>query len=209
MQLRIQKPFGREQIAALIIFSCIALTLLSVIGVRALEVKVINVEAVDRSLYSVITQKGPVNIESNDVLRIERTYTKAAVTGKTIEIDKIYTTKGFIYSSSTDSYYENTRQLINSVDFNGLAIWERENITWESVQAYAYAIGTPKAQIPLLYFMLSLEYYLLSIGGLALVILTFPLPWKEIKEENKDKRLSKQSQEQDFSSEEQLSSAAK
>ncbi|AHF06913.1 hypothetical protein [Desulfitobacterium metallireducens] len=209
MQLRLQKPYGREQIAALIIYCCIALTLFSVIGVRALEVQAINIEAVDRALYTVITQKGPVNVESNDVLRIERTYTKAAVTGAPVEIDKIYTTKGFIYSSSTDYYYENTRQLINSVDFDGLAMWERENTTWQSVQPYAYAIGTPKSLIPWLFFLLSIQYYMLSIGGLALIILTFPLPWKELKEENRDKRLSKQPQEQDFSSEEQLSSAAK
>lgn len=207
MQLRIQKPSGREQIAALIIYSCIALTLISLIAVRALAVKAINVEAVDRGLYTVITQKGAVNVNSDDVLRIERTYTKAAVTGIPVEIDKIYTTKGFIYSSSTDYYYENTRQLINSVDFYGLAIWERENTTWQSVQPFAYAIGTPKAQIQLVFFLLSLQYYLLSIGGIALVILIFPLPWKEMKEDFEEQ--PNKPQEQDFRTEEQLNSAAK
>lgn len=209
MQIRLQKPFGREQIASFVIFCCIVLTLLSIIGVRALEVKVTNVEAVDRGLYTVITQKGSVNVEANDVLRIERTYNKAAVTGTPVEIDKIYTTKGFIYASSNDFYYENTHQLINSVDFEGLTtIWEREGVTWQSVQPYAYSIGTPKAQIPLLFFLLSSQYYMLSIGGIALGILTFPVPWKEVKETNTEQQPSKL-QEQDFCPEEQLRTAAK
>lgn len=212
MQIRLQKPFCREQIAALIIYCCIGFTVLSAIGIRVLEVNVTNVEAVDRGLYTVITQKGPVNVESNDVLRIERTYSKAAVTGVPVEIDKIYTTKGFIYASSTDTYYANTRQLINSVDFYGLAKWEREDSTWQSVQPYAYSIGTPKLWIPWLFFLLSFQYYMLSIGGIALAILIFPLPWKEVKQEkqgNSEKRLNKAEEEQDLCNEEQLSSVAK
>lgn len=208
MHLRIKKPLGREQIAAIIIYCCIALTVISLLSVRALEVKVINVEAVDRGLYTVVTQTGAANVDSNDVLRIERTFSKAAVTGAPVEIDKIFTTKGFIYSLSTDPYYVNTRQLINSVDFEGLSIWERENITWESVRPYSYAIGTPKAQIPLLFFLLSMQYYLLSIGGIALVFLILPLPWKDL-DEDSDRQQPGKSQEQDFRTEEQLNSAAK
>lgn len=212
MQLLIKKTLGREQIAALIIYCCIALTLVSLLSVRALEVKVINVEAVDRGLYTVITQTGAVNVDSNDVLRIERTFSKAAVTGTSVEIDKIFTTKGFIYSLSTDPYYENTRQLINSVDFDGLSIWERENITWESVRPFTYAIGTPKAQIPFLFFLLSMQYFLLSLAGIALALLIFPLPWKDINTdiiEDIDEQQSSKSREQDFRTEDQLNSAAK
>lgn len=208
MQIRLKRPIGREQIAASIIYCCIAITLLSLLIVDLMGVKVNNVEAVDRGLYTVITEKGPVNVESSDVLRIERTYTKAVVTGTPIETDKIFTTKGFIYAATTDPFYQNVRQLINSVDFEGKEIWEREDITWESVKPYAYAVGTPQAQVSWLFFLLSLQYVVLSIGAIALVILIFPMPWKEVKENNKEKRPGK-AQEQDYCNEEQLSSAAK
>ncbi|HVJ48610.1 hypothetical protein [Desulfitobacterium sp.] len=203
-----EKSFYREHFAGLIIFCCLALIILSMIGIQVLDVKVINVEGVDRGLYTVITQKGPVNVEPNDVLRIERTYTKAAITGTSVELDKIYTTKGFIYASSIDSYHENISQLMNSVDFDGLPTWERENTTWQSVQPYAFAIGTPEQKIPWLFFLLSLQYFMLSIGGITLAILVFPFHWKESKEEKTGKRPS-QPHDQDYCAEEQLSAVAK
>lgn len=205
--MRQQKPLFREHIAGLIISCCLALVIFSMMGVRFLDVRVINVEVVDNGLYTVITRNGPVNVGPNDILRIERTYTKAAITGKPIELDKIYTTKGFIYASSTDSYNGNTRKLMNSVDFYGEPIWQRENTTWQSVQPYAYAIGTPTPQIPWLFALLSLQYYVLSIGGIALALLIFPFHWK-YKEEEAYKQLGKP-YDQDYRTEEQLSAVAK
>lgn len=206
--MRQNKPLSRERIAGLIIYICLALMILSIIVIKAMDVRVVNVEAVDRGLYTVITQNGSVNVSSDDVLRIERTYTKAAISGNLIELDKIYTKKGFIYAASNDSFYEATRQLINSVDFYGLEIWERENVTWQSVQPYGYAIGTPTNHISFLFFLLSLQYFLLSIGGITLAVLIFPLRWKERPEEKTLPQLNK-SNESDYLTEEQLSAVAK
>lgn len=204
--MRQQKPLCREHIAGLIISCCLALIILSMIGVRVLDVGVINVEVVDNGLYTVITQNGPVNIGPNDILRIERTYTKAAITGAPVELDKIYTTRGFIYASSADSFDGNTRKLINSVDFYGLPTWQRENTTWQSVQPYAYAIGTATPRIPWLFSLLSLQYYVLSIGGITLAFLIFPFHWKYKEETVKQ---SGKTYDQDYRTEEQLSAVAK
>lgn len=202
------KQFSRERVAGLMIYLCLILVILSIIGVKLLDVRVVNIELVDDGLYTVITQNGPVNIEPNNILRIERTYTKAAVTGATIELDKIYTDKGFIYSSSTDSYAGITRQLMKSVDSFWLPTWERKNSTWQSVQPYSYAIGTPPHQIPLLFSLLSLQYIFLSMGGIALAFLIFPLRWKDQEEEKVHSQPGK-SHEQDYHPDEQLSAVAK
>jgi hypothetical protein len=206
--MRQQKTLCREHIAGLIISCCLALVILSMIGVRVLDVRVINVEVVDNGLYTVITQNGPINVGPNDVIRIERTYTKATITGAPVELDKIYTTKGFIYASSADSYDGNTRQLMNSVDFYGQPTWQRENTSWQSVQPYAYAIGTPTSQKPWLFFLLSLQYFVLSMGGITLAILIFPFHWK-YKEEEETYKQSGKPHEKDYRTEEQLSAVAK
>ncbi|WP_425801685.1 hypothetical protein ACHOLT_13810 [Desulfitobacterium sp. Sab5] len=208
--MRQHKPLSRERIAGIIIYFCLALMILSIILIKVMDVRVVNVEAVDRGLYTVITQNGPVNVTSDDVLRIERTYTKAAISGSTVELDKIYTKKGFIYAASTDSFYEPTSQLINSVDFLGLATWERDNVTWQSVQPYGYAIGTPANHISFLFFLLSLQYFLLSVGGLTLAVLIFPLRWKEVVEEDEEKIIPQPNKSnEDYLAEEQLSAVAK
>lgn len=208
--MRQHKPLSRERIAGLIIYFCLALMILSIILIKVMDVRVVNVEAVDRGLYTVITENGSVNVTSDDVLRIERTYTKAAISGAPVELDKIYTKKGFIYAASTDPFYESTRQLINSVDFYGLTTWERDNVTWQSVQPYGYAIGTPDNQISFLFFLLSLQYFLLSVGGLTLAVLIFPLRWKEVLEEDEEKIIPQPNKSnEDYLTEEQLSAVAK
>ena len=109
----------RERIAGVIIFISLFVILLTMVGIRILDVKVSNIELVDSGLYTIITDYGPVNVSKDDILRIERTYTKAAITGAIVEQDRIYTTKGFIYFSSLDPFCNTGQQLINSVDFEG------------------------------------------------------------------------------------------
>jgi len=188
--LNILRQIDRERIAGAIIFISIFVVLLSMVGIRFLDVKVSNIEFVDRGLYTIITDHGSVNIDKDNILRIERTYAKAAMTGTSVELDRIYTTKGFIYFSSLDPFYNIGHQLINSVDFQGKPIWIRTNnngtesdassnqqlnANLRLVQPFNYAIGTPLKLSSIVFFVLSLQYLALAVGGMALMILIFPL----------------------------------
>lgn len=166
---------GRERLSSLIIIFCLFLTVLTSIGVNYLDVKVLNIELIDRELYTIITEKGNVNIHPDNVLRIERTYTKEAFTGEPVELDKIYTDKGFVYLSSQAPYAELGKKLMDTVDYYGLPLWERSGLDWNSLKKYSYAVGTPAQQVPLLFFLISLQYAVLTIGGIALIVLVFPL----------------------------------
>ncbi|HZK84288.1 MAG TPA: hypothetical protein VFC58_06325 [Desulfosporosinus sp.] len=186
-----EKQIDRECVTGAIILICIFIVMLSVVSIRLLDVKVSNIELVDRGLYTVITENGPINVSEEDILRIERTYTKAAITGTPVELDRIYTTKGFIYISSLDPFYKTGRQLINSVDSEGTPVWIRSskseateseqswkqliNTNLSTVQLFNYAIGTSTKLASLVISVLSLQYLALAIGGMALVILIFPL----------------------------------
>lgn len=186
-----ERQVDRESITGTIIFISIVFIILSVISIRLLDVRVSNIKLIDSGLYTVITDNGPINVSQNDILRIERTYTKVAVTGTPVELDKIYTTKGFIYISSSDPFYEIGRQLINSVDSEGQPVWIRSNTSkaaeseqrWNqlvntnlrTVQPFSYAIGTPSKVASLVFAVLSLQYLALAIGGMSLAILIFPL----------------------------------
>ncbi|MBC2725380.1 hypothetical protein [Desulfosporosinus sp.] len=212
-----QGQIDRERITGAIIIISLVVILMSMLGVRLLKVHVTNIELIDRHLYSIITDNGPVNIGQEDILRIERTYTKAAITGSPVELDKIYTTKGFIYISSIDPFYEMGSQLINSVDLERKPVWihnstgsnssleNRQKANLELVQPFSYSIGTSAKLVPLTFSILSLQSLSLAIGGLALIILIFPL--------RLDTPLRGQSliiQEQEFSTEEdQLDVVAK
>jgi len=179
----------RERISGVLIFISLFVILMTMAGIRFLDVKVTNIELIDRGLYSIITENGPVNIGKEDILRIERTYTKSAMTGSPVELDKIYTTKGFIYLSSLDPFYKMGKELINSVDFEGKEVWihayngtgsevsidQGQNANLKLVQPFGYAIGTSAKLVSVLFSILSLQYLALAIGGLALMILIFPL----------------------------------
>lgn len=185
-----ERQVDRECITGAIIFISIFVIILSVVSIRFLDVKVSNIELVDRGLYTVITDNGPINVSQDDILRIERTYTKVAITGTPVELDRIYTIKGFIFISSLDPFYKTGHQLINSVDFQGKPVWIRSNKSeateseqsWNqllntnlrTVQPFTYAIGTPSKLASLVFSVLSLQYLALAIGGMALAILIFP-----------------------------------
>lgn len=196
----------RERLSGITIILSLILVIFTLISVNWVDVKVVNMELVDRGLYTIVTEKGNVNIQPENILRIERTYTKASLTGAPVELDKIYTDKGFIYLSSTDSFAEIGRELMNSVDYYGLPTWERPNTDWQSVKPYSYSIGISSKQIPVLFFFLSLQYAALSLGGIALIVLIFPLRFR------KEVQLSKSQftqQDQEYVNEEQYNYAAK
>ena len=111
-----ERQLDRERIAGFIVVICLFVVIITMFCIRFLDVKILNIEYVDRGLYSVITDKGDINIEQNDILRIERTFTKASITGTTVEMDRIFTTKGFIYFTSLDPFYKTGQEIINSVD---------------------------------------------------------------------------------------------
>ena len=186
-----RRQMDRERIAGALIFISIFIILMSMICIRFLDVKVTNIELVDNDLYTIVTDKGPVNINNNDILRIEKTFAKAAITGTPVEMDRIFTTKGFIYFSTLDPFYKIGHQLINSVDFVGKPVWINSKISdttqtgWTSdqkqtanlklIQPFNYAIGTPSNLTPIIFFVVSLQYLALAVGGTALFILIFPL----------------------------------
>jgi len=196
----------RERLSGITIVLSLILVIFTLISVNWVDVKVVNMELVDSGLYTIVTEKGNVNIQPENILRIERTYTKASLTGAPIELDKIYTDKGFIYLSSTDSYAEIGRELMNSVDYYGLPTWERQNTDWRTVQPYSYSIGTPTKQIPFLFFFLSLQYAALSLGGIALTVLIFPI---HLKKENVLNKAPFSQLEQETVSDEQFNAVAK
>jgi len=187
------RQVDRESIMGVIIFICIVVITLSVVSIRLLDVNVTNIELVNTGLYTVVTENGPTTISRDDILRIERTYTQVAITGTPVEQDRIYTSKGFIYISSTDPFYNAGRQLINSVDFVGKSVWIRSDKSqatesvdsWNqllqnnlrTIQPFSYAIGTSSKMAALVFFALSLQYFALALGGIALVILIFPFRW--------------------------------
>jgi hypothetical protein len=185
------RQLDRECISGAIILVCIILVILSVVTIRLLDVRILNIELVDRGLFTVITDKGPINVSQDEILRIERTYPKAAITGEIIEQDRIYTTKGFIFLTSLDPFYSTGRNMINSVDLEGKSVWikydkneatesqlsrnQMLNNNLKTVKPYSYAIGTPRKLIPLVHFVVTIQYLALTIGGISLIILIFPL----------------------------------
>ncbi|AET68761.1 hypothetical protein Desor_3258 [Desulfosporosinus orientis DSM 765] len=181
-------PIDRELISGVIIFISLFSILLSMAGIKLFDVKVTNIELIDRGLYSVITDNGPVNIAKDDIMRIEKTYTKTALTGSPVEFDKIYTTKGFIYISSTDPYYSIAKQLMNSVDFEnktdskqdhknkGFEVFDQSvNGSLKLVKPFSYAIGLSAKEAGIVSSILSIQYVMLALGGFALMVLIFPL----------------------------------
>jgi hypothetical protein len=185
------RQVDRECIMGAIITICIFVIILSVVIMRLLDVKVTNIELVDGGLYTVITDNGPINVSEDDILRIERTFPKVAITGTIVEQDRIYTTKGFIYITELDPFFNTGRKMINSVDFEGKPVWirsdekeatesvesgnQRLNANLKTVQPFSYAIGTPPKLISLVFSVLSLQNLAIAVGGIALVILIFPL----------------------------------
>ena len=186
-----RKLIDRERLAGAIIFISLFVILLSMVGIRLLDVKVSNIELVDRDLYTIITDKGSTNISQDDILRIERTYTEAAITGIPVELYKIFTTKGFIYFSSLDPFYKNGNQLIYSVDHGQDPVWirantsetaganqtkiQQQNANLRAIQPFSFAIGTPSNLISIVFSVLLIQYFALALGGISLFVLIFPL----------------------------------
>lgn len=186
-----RRAIERERFAGLIIFCCLLISILSMLGIRLLDVKVTNIKVVNNG-FSIITDYGPINIEKNDILRIERTYPKVAITGTILEQDKIYTPKGFIYISQLDPFWSTTgTQLLNSVDPKGYPVWipptnnqageteksqiQLQNENLKMIQQFSYAIGTPEKYKTLVFLVLKLQNLALAVGALALLVLIFPL----------------------------------
>ena len=202
------KSLSRERLASIIIIFNLLLVILTLMAVNILDVKVLNIELVDRGLYTAVTEKGNINIHPDNILRIEKTYTKAPLTGAQVELDKIYTDKGFIYLSSEDPFYEIGKKLMNSVDDYKHDTWEKPNTNWQTVRPYSYSIGTPEKQIPFLFFLLSLQYVALSLGGLGLAVLIFPFRFEDQFEVQPSISAFTQP-EQDFAKEEKYNAIAK
>jgi hypothetical protein len=204
--IEVKKPVGRERIKGTIIFICLLVLISTIIGIHFLDVSITNIELVDQGLYNIVTSEGSVTITPSNILRIERTYTKAAITGVPVELAKIYTDKGFIYFSSLNPFAKAGQSIANSVDFYGLSSWARPNTTFQTVQPYAYAIGTPKSSIPMIFLLMFAQYLSLTIGGITLFILISPISWRN----NNYQTINAVAQESDFSpNEEQLGAVAK
>jgi hypothetical protein len=205
--IEVRKPVGRERIKGTIIFICLLVLISTIIGIHFLDVKITNIELVDQGLYSIVTSKGSVTITPSNIIRIERTYTKTAITGIPIELDKIYTDKGFIYFSSLNSFAETGQALAKSVDHYTLKTWSRPNTTLHTVQPYAYAIGTPKSNVTVVFLLILAQYLSLTIGGITLFMLISPIGWRNNYYQTINTAVA---QESDFrTSEEQFGAVAK
>ena len=188
-----ERPIDRERVSGTLIIISLVVIILSMVGIRLIDVKVSNIELVDGGLYTVITAKGPEDIDKSDILRIERTFTKASLTGAPVELDKIYTTKGFVYFTSLDPFFPIGQQLIQSVDKSvdtgSQSVWIPadsvtisevapnilQNANLKLVQPFSYAIGTPSNLIPILFTLIFTQYLALAVGGISIFILVFPL----------------------------------
>lgn len=197
---------GRERIKGTIIFICLLVLISTIIGIHFLDVNITNIELVDQGLYNIVTSKGSVTVTPGNIIRIERTYTKTAITGVPVELDKIYTDKGFIYFSSLDSFAETGQAIANSVDYYTLKTWSRPNTTLHTIQPYAYAIGTPKTNVTIIFLLMFAQYLSLTIGGITLFILISPISLRN----NNYQTINTVAQESDFrTAEEQLGAVAK
>jgi hypothetical protein len=185
---------GREKFKGTIIYVCLVALISTIIGIHFLDVSVKNIEIAEQGIFKVITSEGSVSINPSNILRIERTFTKAAITGVPVELDKIYTEKGFIYFSSLNPFAEAGQAIINSVDFYGVATWSRPNTTLHTIQPYSFAIGTPKSHVSLIFVLIFIQYLSLIIGAITLFILIAPLRQRRHNYEN----VSTLTQETDF-----------
>ncbi len=190
-----ERQFDRERMAGAMIIVSLLVIFLSMVGIRLLNVKVSNIELVDGDLYTVITDQGPVNINKSDILRIETTNTKASITGTPVELDKIYTTKGFVYFSSADPFYRVGEKIIQSVKNTDKPVWipadkkpisdatpdELQNANLRLIQPFSYAIGTPPNKIPFVFTLLTIQHLAFAFGGIALFVLVFPLRINSVK----------------------------
>lgn len=170
-----EDTLSREYITGRIILFCVGVLLITIIGIRILNVSVSNIEYIDRGLFTIITSKGTFNVTPDDVVRIERSYSQAAFTGKQVELNTIYTKEGFIYFSSLDPFYLVGEQLIRSVHQENLTTWEHPLLDYSAISHYTYALGMPIPLIPLFFVLRSLQYFSLIIAGIALLILVFPI----------------------------------
>jgi hypothetical protein len=172
---------GRERIKGTIIFVCLLVLISTIVGIHFLDVKITNIESADQGLHNIVTSKGAVSISPDNILRIENTYTKAAITGVPVTLVKIYTDKGFIYYSSLDSFWGAGQAIAYSVLPDGYTqkTWFRANTTLQTVQPYAYAIGTPKSSIPIVFLLMFAQYMSLTIGGITLFMLISPIGWRK------------------------------
>lgn len=197
-----RKNYEREQICGLIIVIGMTLLFLSVLGIRFFNVSVINIEHNHKGLYDIITEKEIHTISSTDVLRIERTYTKTALSGKKVELYKIFTKKGFIYLSSLDSFARTGRQLIETFELNEKNIWFLPGSSLQENQSliknYDYAIGTPKSHIPILKFMRMFQNFILIFMAFTLLILIIP-----VKQNTSGDMLNKHAQEREYEKKQQ------
>ncbi|NMA69762.1 MAG: hypothetical protein GX958_10120 [Desulfitobacterium sp.] len=174
---------GREKLSTLVIILSLIITLITSLGVTFLDVKINNIELIDGELYTIITDKGNVNIVPGDILRIERSNTKRTLTSEAQELGKIFTNKGFIYLSSKDKYAPIGNELMKSVDNLGLPLWERSGVDWKTIKKLRYSIGIPEQYTNLVVFLLDLRNIALTIGCIALLVLIFPLRINDDKNE--------------------------
>lgn len=174
--LRVQR-FNRELAAGGLIVVCLAVTLLSSVVVSMLTVKVTSVTATEDFHYVVKVNNLEFDLVPGDVLRIERTPAKKALTGQEIEILKVFTTKGFIYATPDDSFYDGTRKLAGAADWESRLTWMKQpsETTLKEVRKKSYSIGTPTDNQVVLFVFLGMQNLALLIAGFTLVFLIFPL----------------------------------
>lgn len=167
---------NREKVAGLTVLACISIIILTVVGLALLDVKIYNIEVVDRDLYVIVTDNGNVNISPDDILRFERSYSHTSGVKNQIEINKIYTNVGFIYLSSIDAFFSKGQQMSSIINMNHSLAWTRPNTTKTLLKSKSYAIGTPASWIPVVQSLVTIQNSALLICNISLLVLIFPIP---------------------------------
>jgi hypothetical protein len=177
--VRIHKT-NKEILTAIMILLCALIVLICSGTLHFLNVKVTSIAAREDFHYIVKVQEKTFDLVPGDVLRIERTPAKKAITGEEIEILKIYTTHGFIYARPENSYYEGARKLANSADWESLPIFTKnkgfaDEVKLDQIRGVSYAIGTPVKYQAILFAVLGLQNLTMFTAGAGILLLIFPL----------------------------------
>ncbi|MDA8441854.1 MAG: hypothetical protein M0Z55_05710 [Peptococcaceae bacterium] len=183
--VKISKPTlwtktNRESILGALVVGFVLLALLCSVVIAGLTVNVANITASNDFHYVVQANGKSYNLVPSDILRVDRSSTKQGFAGQQIDMLKIYTTHGFIFASTKDSYYQAALKMVNSVDFYGLQTYVQPGVTLDEVQDESYAIGTSVTARSVVFALIGIQNLIVVAVAFTLLILIFPLrPEKE------------------------------
>lgn len=178
--VEISKPtlrtrLNREELIGIIVV-CLLLVAFACAGLINLLTSKVDSVIVNADLHFVVSaNEKQYSLQSDDILRVERTVAKQGFTGQDVELLKVYTTEGFIYAVPTDSFYPEVQEIADALDKNGSPAYMPDDVNLNQVQEKAYAIGTPKQDRIVLFLCLAVQNLAIFAAGVTMLLLIFPL----------------------------------